>query len=68
MKSENEKIDFTIKSYEERRDEILDFINKKDELNRKHRLGSGIIISKGKELELISYQLHALQIAKKNHK
>ena len=66
MRTDTKKIDSAIKSFEERRDEILDFINKKDELNRKHRLGYGIIINKGKELELISYQIHALQIAKKH--
>lgn len=63
---ENRKIQRSIEFYESIRNEILDFINKKDELNRKHRLGSDIIISKGKELESIALKLDALILAKHN--
>ena len=62
----NKKINTAIEYYIDQREEILNFINKKDELNRKHRLGSDIIISKGKELEAITFKLDALFIAKNN--
>ena len=60
------KIDLAIEYYEGYREEILDFINKPDELGRKHRLGSGIIIKKGKDLEVIESKLEALHVAKDN--
>jgi len=63
----NKQIEIAIEYYKERKEEILDFINKKDPLpNRKHRLGSDIIISNGKELEQIALKLDALFIAKNN--
>ena len=62
----NKQIQTAIEYYEDNREEILNFINKPDNLGRKHRLGSGIIISKGKELEAIALKLEALHIAKNN--
>ena len=62
----NTQIETAIEFYEDQKNEILDFINKKDELNRKHRLGSDMIINKGKELEAIALKLDALLLAKNN--
>ena len=60
------KIDLAIQYYKDHREEILDFINRPDELGRKHRLDSDIIIKKGKDLEAIAFKLEALRVAKNN--
>ena len=61
-----DQIETVIEYYEDYREEILNFINKKDEFGRKHRLGSDVIIAKGKELEAIALKLDALFVAKNN--
>jgi hypothetical protein len=56
----DEKIDRAIEFYNERKVEILDFINKHNDLN------TYLIISRAKELEDIESKIAALEVAKAN--
>ena len=59
MKKDEKHITNAIEFYRNQENKILDFFNNKDELRRKYRLGSDVIIHKAKELEQIIIQISA---------